>query len=221
MKDMSLYDDVGALESYLDFPSGSLSGIPIYARVAAVDAILKVKKMEETNLFRSGLYYIVLVDLCGHTAFNAKYGNDEGDIRVEWFQTCVIQSIGEIEVSNYAAFCKTIGDASLLIFSSFQDVYLWSEQLSKNLISMSGEYPEHLQEVDIADEEDLDQMITDFTLRARRLVHLGEVSYIDRSDPLCLAVSQIFKIEKNFSEESLGCTQAVADASRHAARAGL
>lgn len=98
-RDLSLYDDVGALERYLNLPTGSLRNIPIYGRISAVDAILKVREMEKTSLFREGLYYIVLVDLSGHTAFNAKYGNAEGDVRIEWFQTCVIQS--EVDPKNW------------------------------------------------------------------------------------------------------------------------
>jgi hypothetical protein len=62
------------------------------------------------------------------------------------------------------------------------------------------------------DEERLDERVDDFVMRSRRLVHLGEVSYKEHSDPLSLAVSQTFKIEKAFTETHLGCTQAVADA---------
>jgi hypothetical protein len=214
-KNPEFYDDVAALERYLNLPPGSLSNIPFYARVPAVDAIIKVKEMEKTSLFRPGLYYIVLTDLCSNTAFTAKYGDAEGDVRTEWFHTAAIQSIGEIDVQNYAAFIKTIGDATLLIFSSFKDVYAWSEKFSSNLEKMTSEYPENLaiRHVDY-DEDKLDQRLEDFKLRARRLVHLGEVSYKKPSDPLALAVSQTFKIEKNFSETDLGCTQVVADAVR-------
>lgn len=113
--DYSFYDDVGRLERYLNLPDGGLKNIPIYARVAAVDAIIKVQEMEKKTQFRLGLYYIVLVDLCRNTAFNAKYGNTEADIRVEWFQTTVVQTLGELEMKNYVAFSKTIGDAALLI----------------------------------------------------------------------------------------------------------
>jgi len=210
-----LYDDVAGLERYLNFPEGSLRNIPIYARKPAIDAILKVKEMESKNLFRPGLYYIVLADLCGNTAFNAKYGDAEGDVRTEWFHTAAIQSLGELTMQNYVAFNKTIGDAALLIFSSFKDIYDWSEKFTANLDSMAGEYPENLEirGVDY-DENALDQRLSDFALRARRLTHLGEVSYKEGTDPLCLAVSQTFKLEKNFSETDLGCTQAVADAVR-------
>ena len=213
--DFSFYDDVAGLERYLNLPPDSLRNIPIYARKPAIDAIIKVKEMEKTSLFRPGLYYIVLADLCANTAFNAKYGDAEGDVRTEWFQTAAIQSIGEIAMRNYVAFSKTIGDAALLIFSSFQDVYEWSETFSRNLEAMTDEYPENL---DIRgaeyDEDQLEQRVEDFRLRARRLVHLGEVSYKEHADPLSLAVSQTFKIEKSFSETDLGCTQAVADAIR-------
>lgn len=210
-----LYDDVEGLERYLNVPKGALRNIPIYARVPAVNAIKRVREMEASTLFRPGLYYIVLADLRGNTAFNAKYGNAEGDVRVEWFQTAVIQSIGEISLENYVAFSKTIGDASLLIFSAFRDVFRWSKQLSRNLEALVDEYPENLQTrgVDIEDGS-LDERLADFDLKARRLVHLGEVSYKEQIDPLSLAVSQTFKIEKVFDRDDLGCTQSVLDAIR-------
>ncbi len=212
-RDFSFYDDVTGFERYLNLPPGSLRNIPIYARKPAIDAIMKVREMEKASLFRPGLYYIVLADLCANTAFNAKYGDAEGDVRIEWFQTAAIQSIGEIEVRNYVAFSKTIGDAALLIFSSFKDVWEWSETFSSNLEAMTTEYPENLEIRNVKyDGDQLGQLLEDFKLCARRLVHLGEVSYKEHADPLSLAVSQTFKIEKSFSETDLGCTQAVADA---------
>jgi class 3 adenylate cyclase len=208
-----LYDDVEGLERYLNLPKGALSNIPIYARVPAVDAIIRVRQMEASTLFRPGLYYIVLADLRGNTAFNAKYGNAEGDVRVEWFQTAVIQSIGEISPENYVAFSKTIGDAALLIFSAFRDVFKWSQQLTRILEGLRDEYPENLESrgIDIEDDS-LDERLSDFDLKARRLVHLGEVSYKEQIDPLSLAVSQTFKIEKVFDRDDLGFTQTVYDA---------
>ncbi len=211
--DLSFYDNVGALERYCNLPEGALRNIPIYARKPAVDAIIKVKEMEAKSLFRPGLYYIVLADLCANTEFNAKYGDAEGDVRTEWFQTAVIQSLGDLTLRNYVAFSKTVGDAALLIFSSFLDVYDWSQILTSNLESMTCEYTENMEIRGIEfDSEELDQRLDDFSMRARRLVHLGEVSYKEGTDPLSLAVSQTFKVEKTFSETDLGCTQPVADA---------
>jgi hypothetical protein len=205
MGDFSFYDDVEALERYIGVPKGALSNIPIYARVPAVDAILSVRKMEEKSLFRPGLYYIVLADLVGNTDFNAKYGDRAGDVRVEWFQTAAITALGQITPSNYAAYIKPIGDAALLIFSSFADVARWSERFTDEMISISQEYAE------LADsnDDDFEQQLEDFELRARRLVHLGEIRFKEATDPICLSVSQTFKIEKMFKELDLGCTEAV------------
>jgi class 3 adenylate cyclase len=211
-KHYSFYDDVRGLERYLNLPAGGLSNIPIYARVPAVDAIIKVREMEAKTQFRPGLYYIVLADLRGNTTFNAKYGNAEGDVRVEWFQTTVVQTIGELDIQNYVAFSKTVGDAALLIFSSFADVFAWSKRLTANLAGLVDEYPESLEirGVDV-DLNVLEQQTIEFDLKARRLVHIGEVSYSGSIDPLSLAVSQTFKIEKAFDKDELGCTQAVHD----------
>jgi hypothetical protein len=210
--DYSFYDDVVALERYLNLPEGGLRNIPIYARVGAVDAIRKVQEMERRTQFRPGLYYIVLADLRGNTDFNAKYGNAEADVRVEWFHTTVVQTLGELEINNYVAFSKTIGDASLLIFSSFADVFGWSRRLTANLEALGVEYRENLEirGIDV-DDNILEQQINDFDLKARRLVHVGEVSYKENVDPISLAVSQTFKIEKAFNGDDLGCTQAVHD----------
>lgn len=204
-------DDIRATERYLNLPEGSLRNIPEYALEDAIHAITKVKEMERTSLFRLGLYYIVLVDLVGNTNFNAQYGDEAGDRRIEWFHTCVIESIGNINLRNYVAFSKTIGDASLLIFSSFLDVYDWSKELTKNLKRMSDEYEWMVDNKRRPSKNEVRQA-KDFALRARRLVHLGEVAFKENIDPLSLAVSTTFKIEKSFSQLDLGCTQAVADA---------
>ena len=140
-----LYDDVEGLERYLNLPKGALSNIPIYARVPAVDAIKRVRQMEASTLFRPGLYYIVLADLRREHGLQRQIWQCEGDVRVEWFQTAVIQSIGEISPENYVAFSKTIGDAALLIFSAFRDVFKWSQQLTRNLEGLRDEYPENLE----------------------------------------------------------------------------
>ncbi|MBU2554104.1 MAG: hypothetical protein KKF98_06550 [Bacteroidetes bacterium] len=213
MKDID-YDNLSSLEKELGLPLGSMKSIPIYARIPAADAIARVMEMERKSLFRPGLYYIVLADLTGNTKFNANYGNAHADLRVQWFHTAVIQSIGEIKLSNYVTFSKTIGDASLLIFSSIHDVINWSEWLNLKLEGFDKEYEMALYEnqldLPVVDEEIIEQQIEDFTLKARRLVHIGEVRYTDQNDPLSLAVSQTFKMEKEFSETKLGCTEIVA-----------
>lgn len=209
------HDELDDLEQIMNLPKGSFNSIPPYARAEAAKAISNVLYMERNSIFRPGLYYIVLADLCGNTNFISKYGNINGDIRVKWFQTSAIQSIGKIRLSNYATFNKSIGDAALLIFSSIKDVINWSEMFSKLLRSYDREYAYavYTQESEIpkGNVTEIPQQIEDFTLRARRLVHLGEVRYAAISDPLSLAVNQIFKMEKEFSDTKLGCTQIVAE----------
>jgi hypothetical protein len=211
------YEDVDELERYLNLPKGSLRQIPFYALRPAIDAILKVREMESKSIFRPGLYYIVLADLCENTSFNAKYGDAEGDLRTQWFHTAAIEALGDIKLENYVAFSKTIGDASLFVFSSFRDVFNWSNCFTTILGALSKEYeydPELTGRFTNESRAQIQRRVREFKLRARRLVHLGEVSYKENVDPLSLAVSQTFKIEKTFSETHLGCTEVVADAIR-------
>lgn len=88
----------------------------------------------------------------------------------------------------------------------------WSGRLTTNLNALGVEYRENLEirRIDV-DESILEQQVRDFDLKARRLVHVGEVSYKENIDPVSLAVSQTFKIEKAFDRDDLGCTQAVYD----------
>ena len=216
-------DDTEALEDYLKIPKNSLKNIPVYAREDALIAIKNVIKLESEKYFRKGVYYIVLSDLCKNTIFQKKYGNDLTDIRVQFFQTAVIRALGEIVLDNYVNFNKTIGDASLLIFSSFHDVIKWSNQLNHTFNKANEDF-----EIAINDsnnpicnliykneknnKKSIDKIISDFSLKARRLVHLGEVQYSGNTDPLALAVSQTFKAEKTFSSDTnTGCTQIVAN----------
>ena len=72
-KGIDLFEEIEGIERFLNLPVGTLRNIPVYARVAVIEAIRKVQDLEKHSLFRPGLYYIVLADLCGNTAFNAKY----------------------------------------------------------------------------------------------------------------------------------------------------
>ncbi|HRF81113.1 MAG TPA: hypothetical protein PL070_13630 [Flavobacteriales bacterium] len=211
---MHYYDELSAIEKALDLPEGSLRSIPYYARMDAAKAISKVLEMERKSIFRPGLYYIVLADLVANTSFNEKHGNAYADLRTQWFHTAAIQAVGTIALNNYATFNKTIGDASLLIFSSIKDVIVWSKRFDHIL----GDYNTQFQnEAEFGIEGlppvpagKLTELSTDFALRARRLVHAGEVRYAGFNDPLSLAVSQTFKMEKSFTQQHLGCTELVA-----------
>ena len=76
-------------------------------------AIAKVRQLEESQLFRPGLYYIALTDLVGSTTASRQLGADLNKRRVEAFITASVEALGQIQLSNYAQFVKEIGDATL------------------------------------------------------------------------------------------------------------
>lgn len=211
---MNYYDELALIEKELNLPHGVLRNIPYYARMDAARAIKKVLEMERKSIFRPGLYYIVLADLVANTAFNEKHGNAYADLRTQWFHTAAIQAVGAIDVSNYATFNKTIGDASLLIFSSINDIVQWSDRFNGILDAYNKQFESGVQYgfegIPKPEPSQVAELIRDFSLRARRLVHAGEVRYAGFNDPLSLAVSQTFKMEKAFTDLHLGCTEIVA-----------
>ncbi|GEM_PF-1713649 len=209
------HDELDVIEDDLAIARGSLGSVPDYARVPAINAVKRVLDMQKKSLFRPGLHYIVLADIEKNTNFSIDYGDAHADIRDQWFHTAVIEALGSIELGNYANFTKTIGDASLVMFSSIGDVIAWSEKLSEILDVYNEEYATQARSdtlaVRIQDMKKVEKQIQDFTLRIRRIVHVGEVQYVDEYDPLSLAVSQTFKVEKEFAKIDLGCTGRTAE----------
>jgi hypothetical protein len=105
-------------------------------------------------------------------------------------------------LSSYAQFVKEIGDGTLFIFSSFEDLHAWWSIAENNFSSYNQEWENELKE----------ELFAVFNITAKTVVHLGEVSYITKGNPLSLAVNQVFKIEKLFGAGQLGCTDAVRSA---------
>lgn len=191
------------VDQFLGLPKGSFDHIPNYAREAAMQAIANVRRLEDEKLFRPGLYYIVLIDLTSSTQASKALGVYLNQKRVQTFVTASVEALGNIELSSYAQFLKEIGDATLFIFSSFEDVYAWWQTASNLFWSYNEEW-----EDEIADPK----LFKGFAIKAKTVVHLGEVSYITHGNPLSLAVNQVFKIEKLFEPNQLGCTEAVRSA---------
>lgn len=190
-------DDV---DRFLGLPKGAFDHIPIYARKAALQAIANVRKLEEEQIFRPGLYYIVLIDLTASTEASKRLGTELNQRRVQTFVTACVEALGEIELSSYAQFQKEIGDGTLFIFSSFEDLYAWWTRVEDGFFSYNQEWD---------DELDDDDLMRWFNISAKTVVHLGEVSYITKGNPLAFAVNQVFKVEKLFGPGQLGCTDVV------------
>jgi hypothetical protein len=73
------------VDELLGFGPGTFDHIPHYARGEALEALLHVREMEKNHVFRPGLYYIVLSDLCRATETSLVLGNDISSKRVETF----------------------------------------------------------------------------------------------------------------------------------------
>jgi class 3 adenylate cyclase len=174
----------------------SLEHLPPYARNAAISAIVKVKELEESRLLREGLYYIVLIDLSGATIASTRLGKDANTERIQTFVQLTIHALDDTPLVNSALFIKDIGDAALFLFSAFTDVLAW-HRILVNAIAHTNEQFEGQEEPAF------------WWIRAKTVVHLGEVSFSDDRDPVAMAVNQVFKIEKAFGADELGCTDHV------------
>lgn len=192
------------LAAYLGISNDGLNHIPGYARHAALEAINKVRDLEKANLFRPGLYYVALIDLVGSTKASLHLGHDLNTRRIETFIAATVEALGQITPRNYVQFVKEIGDASLFIFSSFNDLFSWWLKVEEN-------FKAYNQEIEYEGELDEHQLPI-FRISAKTVVHLGEVSFSEGKNPVAFAVNQVFKIEKMFTAGQLGATDAVKEA---------
>jgi class 3 adenylate cyclase len=158
-----------------DIATEFLKYAPAYAQQEAKQAIEKVMELQMQGVLRNGLYYIVLVDLVGSTVFCAQHGNDAMVTRLECLVRGAFSALNEAEIKNVGLFVKEIGDAVLFIFHHFPDILKWRTQFEEALKvfgKISGE---------------------PFVIRT--CIHVGEV-FLQGVNPLSLAVSQTFKMEK-------------------------
>jgi class 3 adenylate cyclase len=158
---------------------------PTYALEEAKEAIERVSELQSQGILRSGLYYVVLADLVGSTSFGATHGNPALRDRIEWFVRSSLRAVASTRLTNTALFLKEIGDAVLWVFQHFPDVLKWSHNFQSELLSC----PRPIEPILI-----------------RTCVHLGEV-YLDGVNPLSLAVSQTFKMEKEVGASELVLTE--------------
>jgi len=151
---------------------------PAYAQREAVEAIWKVRELQSQGVIRDGVYYLVLLDLVGSTKFSVENGNDATAKRIEYFVTSSFWALNESQKSNVGLFVKEIGDAVLYIFQHFPDILRWKGKLDE-LLSTSEKWGHP-------------------PIVFRTCIHIGEVS-LHGVNPLSLAVSQTFKMEKSVS----------------------
>jgi len=197
--DFERRQSASGIEKFLGFGPGTFDHIPHYAREEALYALRKVRDWERRHVFRSGLYYIVLSDLCRATEASTVLGNDLSKKRVETFILTCVEALGRIDTTNYHLFLREIGDAVLMLFSSFRDAHEWWFTMQSWLDGRNGMW---------ASESDMSRSeFKHFKLEAKTIIHAGEVDYSDGKIPLSAAINQVFKIEKNFKGHELGISE--------------
>jgi class 3 adenylate cyclase len=157
---------------------------PAYAQEEAKAAIAKVMDLQMQGVLRNGLYYIVLVDLVGSTKYGVAHGNDALAKRIQSFVTSSFNALNDAHILNLGLFVKEIGDAVLFVFQHFPDILLWSSSFRKWLSVFEAK---------------------DEKYAIRTCVNIGEVS-LQGVNPLSLAVSQTFKMEKDVPADAVVLT---------------
>jgi len=158
-------------------------------------AIDRVKKMGIERHLKPGLYYIVMIDLVGSSTASSQLAPEDNKKRIRQFITITKNALPK-RPKNYLTFVKDIGDASLFLFSNFEDILKWAA----NVDTLCNDY--NIKCID-KNKPDIFQMFS------KKCVHLGEVLFSDDSDPIALAINQISKIEKKFKKDQFGITDVV------------
>ena len=187
------------VEKFLGFEPGTFDHIPHYCRDEALFALRRVRDMEKRHVFRPGLYYTVLSDLCRATEASLVLGNELSKKRIETFILTCVDALGHIDITNYHLFLREVGDAVLMLFSSFADAYAWWRTMQSWL---NGRDKMWASESDMSRKE-----CKHFRLEAKTIIHAGEVVYSGNNIPLAAVVNQVFKMEKFFKAYELGISQ--------------
>ena len=187
------YED---LEKLAGLGKGAFDHVPRYARNDAIKSVLKVRELEDSQLLRPGLYYIALIDMCGSTAASSVLGMETNKERIEQFIRYAIQALQNIQLTNQAQFIRDIGDAALLLFSAFKDIIKWSAAVDELHHTYNAAC-------------DAEGKPTVFRMESKKVIHAGEITFSDKTNPISHAVNQVFKIEKEFKAGETGCTDAV------------
>ncbi len=148
---------------------------PVNAHRDTEQAISKVAELQKQGVIKNGLFYIVLVDLADSTKYVAVHGNQKASLRIKNFVTSTADALKEARISNVGVFVKEIGDAVLFIFQHFPDILRWKARLDDLMARCCTE---------------------DEPMQVKTCIHIGEI-FLDGVNPLSLAVSQTFKMEKS------------------------
>jgi len=159
------------------------------------NSIKQIHNLRDKKEIKPGLYYIVFIDLTGSSVASSKIGPEENKKRIDHYISLTQKALPKQPLS-LSVFIKSIGDGALFLFSNFEDIKNWSNEVERfcdeyNAKCITSEKPEI------------------FQMYSKICIHLGEVHFNDKLDPIALAVNQLFKIEKDFEKAPLGVTDVV------------
>lgn len=158
---------------------------PAYAKAEASSALNKLFELQSQGIIRDGIYYIVLVDIVGSTKYAAEHGNLKLAERIKIFVTYSFNALSASKIKNNGIFLKEIGDAVLFIFQHFPDILKWRDNLQQYLSVVQRDSEPYV---------------------LRTCIHIGEVT-LEGVNPITLAVSQTFKMEKSVKENDIVLTE--------------
>lgn len=133
-----------------------------------------VRQKRSKTLPKDGLYYLLLVDMIGSTRYLAEHGNQRTIERINRMMQGIRKSCREAAYEKEVFFLKEIGDAGLVAFEAFHDVILFHRHWEK-----------------------LNQ--DELNIKVRICIHCGELNF-DDGNPMGLALSELFKMEKQALE---------------------
>ncbi len=128
------------------------------------------RKLKMRSVPKDGLYYLLLIDMIGSTRYLAEHGNQRTIVRINQMMKGIRNTS---EMHNYEKevyFLKEIGDAALLAFEGFSDLLQFHQAW------------EVLNECEL-------------NIKVRICIHCGELNF-DEGNPMGLALSELFKMEK-------------------------
>ncbi len=164
-----------------------------------------IKKLQKDKGLKPGLYFILLIDLVGSTYAASQMDANDNIRRIRQFITFTKQSINK-KSRNKIKYLVQQKDASLIIFSNFDDILDWFKKITKLL----QKYNEMC---------DITRRSKVYKMEYKIAIHAGEVHF-EIEDPIALAVDQVFKIEKNLVANNFAISDRVREIIRNRINGG-
>lgn len=132
--------------------------------------VFQKRSLPKSSSPKDGLYYLVLIDMIGSTRYLSEYGNAAAMSRIQRLMKGIRLVCDNLSYEKKVCFLKEVGDAALLSFEAFADVVRFREGWEE--VNRGSSH-----------------------IEVRICIHCGEMNF-DEGNPIGLAVSELFKMEK-------------------------